>query len=223
MTFVLICIGALILLGGVAALLSRGDDTPIQQGHDCSTCLSRDDGSCKIKCLLDDLKEKGDQPKSYLSGENLQSRETPDSKTNKDSLHKQGRATVWLLISLLLLIASCSTEKNTSQSRWWHSFTARYNIYYNGNLAYIDAALEKEQGNKDNFTELIPLYTVSNKNSKKSARAISTEPSRNRRKPSSCTASSGVPPGTKAARRPNAISSGSHAGSITHFSGKHGC
>ena len=37
MTFVLICIGALVLLGGVAALLSRGDDTPIQQGHDCST------------------------------------------------------------------------------------------------------------------------------------------------------------------------------------------
>lgn len=71
MTFVLICIGALILLGGVAALLSRGDDTPIQQGHDCSTCLSHDDGSCKIKCLLDDLKEKGDQPKSSLSGENL--------------------------------------------------------------------------------------------------------------------------------------------------------
>ena len=166
MTFVLICIGALILLGGVAALLSRGDDTPIQQGHDCSTCLSRDDGSCKIKCLLDDLKEKGDQPKSFLSGEKLQSKETPDSKANKDSLHKQGKATVWLLVSLLLLIASCSTEKNTSQSRWWHSFTARYNIYYNGNLAYIDAALEKEQGNKDNFTELIPLYTVSNKNSK---------------------------------------------------------
>ena len=133
MTFVLICIGALILLGGVAALLSRGDDTPIQQGHDCSTCLSRDDGSCKIKCLLDDLKEKGDQPKSSLSGENLQSREAPDSKANKDSLHKQGKATVWLLVSLLLLIASCSTEKNTSQSRWWHSFTARYNVYYNGN------------------------------------------------------------------------------------------
>lgn len=85
MTFVLICIGALILLGGVAALLSRGDDTPIQQGHDCSTCLSRDDGSCKIKCLLDDLKEKGDQPKSYLSGENLQSRETPDFE-NKQGL-----------------------------------------------------------------------------------------------------------------------------------------
>lgn len=33
-------------------------------------------------------------------------------------------------------------------------------------MAYIDGSLEKEQGNKDNFTERIPLYTVSNKNSR---------------------------------------------------------
>jgi hypothetical protein len=90
MTFVLICIGALVLLGGVAALLSRGDDTPIQQGHDCSTCLSRDDGSCKIKCLLDDLKEKGDPANSTLSREDLQFREKSDRKRSKNSLPIQG-------------------------------------------------------------------------------------------------------------------------------------
>ena len=33
-------------------------------------------------------------------------------------------------------------------------------------MAYIDGSLEKETGNKDNYTEIIPLYTVSNKNSK---------------------------------------------------------
>jgi tetratricopeptide (TPR) repeat protein len=42
----------------------------------------------------------------------------------------------------------------------------KYNTYYNGKLAYIDGSLEKEEGNKDNFTELLPLYTVNNKNSK---------------------------------------------------------
>ena len=36
----------------------------------------------------------------------------------------------------LLITAGCSTEKNTAQSRWWHSFNARYNTYYNGTLAY---------------------------------------------------------------------------------------
>lgn len=63
-------------------------------------------------------------------------------------------------------MVGCSTQKNTAGSRWWHSFNARYNTYYNGTLAYIDGSLEKENGNKDNFTEMIPLYTVANKGSK---------------------------------------------------------
>lgn len=69
------------------------------------------------------------------------------------------------VVALVALLASCSTEKNTSRSRWWHSFNARYNTYYNGSVAYIDASLEKENGNKDNFTEMIPMYTVGNKKS----------------------------------------------------------
>lgn len=66
----------------------------------------------------------------------------------------------------VMTVIGCSTQKNTSASRWWHSFNARYNTYYNGSLAYIDASLEKENGNKDNFTEMLPLYTVGNKASR---------------------------------------------------------
>ena len=65
-----------------------------------------------------------------------------------------------------MTIAACSTQKNTAKSRWWHAFNARYNTYYNGAQAYIEGSLEKEQGNRDNFTEMIPLYTVGNKNSR---------------------------------------------------------
>ena len=75
------------------------------------------------------------------------------------------------LVALVALLASCSTEKNTSRSRWWHSFNARYNTYYNGSVAYIDATLEKENGNKDNFTEMIPMYTVGNKKSRELGKA----------------------------------------------------
>ena len=75
------------------------------------------------------------------------------------------------VVALVALLASCSTEKNTSRSRWWHSFNARYNIYYNGSVAYIDASLEKENGNKDNFTEMIPMYTVGNKKSRELGKA----------------------------------------------------
>lgn len=73
---------------------------------------------------------------------------------------------VSLLSVLICVIAGCSSSKNTAGTRWWKAFNAHYNTYYNGTLAYIDGSLEKENGNKDNFTELIPLYTVGNKNSR---------------------------------------------------------
>lgn len=78
---------------------------------------------------------------------------------------------LFAVVALVALLASCSTEKNTSRSRWWHSFNARYNTYYNGSVAYIDASLEKENGNKDNFTEMIPMYTVGNKKSRELGKA----------------------------------------------------
>jgi tetratricopeptide (TPR) repeat protein len=73
---------------------------------------------------------------------------------------------IWPVALLLLLLTGCSTKKNTSQSRFWHSFTARYNTYYNGSQAFIEGSQEKEKGNKDNYTELLPLYTVGNKQSR---------------------------------------------------------
>lgn len=79
--------------------------------------------------------------------------------------HKK-TAVIFIAFVTIVMMAACSTQKNTGRSRWWHSFNARYNTYYNGSLAFIDGALEKENGNKDNFTEMIPLYTVGNKSSK---------------------------------------------------------
>lgn len=70
-----------------------------------------------------------------------------------------------LIVTIIVVATACSTQKNTAKSRWWQSFTAKYNTYYNGTLAYIDGSLEKERGNKDNYTEIIPLYTVGNKSS----------------------------------------------------------
>ena len=74
-------------------------------------------------------------------------------------------------VTLLLTLISCSTQKNTGASRWWHSFNTRYNTYYNGAQAYIEGSLAKEQGNKDDFTEVLPLYTVENKASKELGKA----------------------------------------------------
>ena len=74
------------------------------------------------------------------------------------------------IVAIGLLIASCSVRKNTARTRAWHSFSAKYNTYYNGKQAYIDGALEKEKGNKDDFTEQLPLFTVGNKKSRETGK-----------------------------------------------------
>ncbi len=80
--------------------------------------------------------------------------------------YKSAHIVTALVVVIATVCVGCSTEKNTSQTRWWHSFHAKYNTYYNGSVAYIEGSLEKENGNKDNFTEIIPLYTVGNKGSR---------------------------------------------------------
>lgn len=64
---------------------------------------------------------------------------------------------------LLLTVAGCSTKKNTASTRFWQAFTTRFNVYFNGNEAYKEGILAIEDGNKDNYQEIIPLYPIGNK------------------------------------------------------------
>ena len=127
------------------------------------------------------------------------------------------------LAATLLAILSCSSQKNTAKSRFWQSFTAKYNTYYNGTLAYIDGSLEKENGNKDNYTEMIPLYPVANKQSREIGKGNYERLSRNARRPSNCTASTNARSGPRTVARLPATLSGSTAASTTQCSGKPGC
>ena len=82
---------------------------------------------------------------------------------------KTGTKAVFVLLLMFAafsVLSSCSTQKNTAGSRWWHSFNARYNTYFNGSQAFIEGSKEKEDGHNDNFTEQLPLYPASSKKSK---------------------------------------------------------
>ena len=154
MNFLLIAIISIIALGVIAALFSWGDkDEPIVKSEgDCGSCSSRSE------CKLADLVKKGD---GVARNE--------ERGTRNESCHSA--LSIILVFSLLfplssLLLTGCSTKKNTAGSRWWHSFNARYNTYFNGSQAFIEGSLEKETGNHDDHTQMLPLYTVANKNSK---------------------------------------------------------
>lgn len=71
-----------------------------------------------------------------------------------------------VLVVALVATTGFAQNKNTPKSRFWHAFNARYNTYYNGHMAFLDGNLEKEKGHKDNYTELLPLYPVGNKQSR---------------------------------------------------------
>ena len=62
MDFILICLGALLALGVVAAVASMlgkgGTEAPVVEGHDCSSCSSVASGECKIGCLLEEKKRR---------------------------------------------------------------------------------------------------------------------------------------------------------------------
>ena len=136
MTFALIIIGSIIALGVIAALLSWGDkDEPIIKNEgDCSSCSSRSE------CKLADLKEEGKRKK-------------------EERCHNNALLTIafLLLTSSILLLTSCSTKKNTANTRWWHAFHARYNTYFNGSQAFIEGSLEKENGNQDDHTNVLVM------------------------------------------------------------------
>jgi hypothetical protein len=60
MTFAIVCIGLIVVLGIVALVANhfdKGEDT-IVKGHDCSTCIEADKGDCKIHCLIEEAKKK---------------------------------------------------------------------------------------------------------------------------------------------------------------------
>ena len=67
------------------------------------------------------------------------------------------------LTILLMSMGSCASQKNTASTRRWKSFKARYNTYFNAHQAYLEGMQAKKNGNKDNYTEIIPLLMASNK------------------------------------------------------------
>lgn len=57
--------------------------------------------------------------------------------------------------------AACSVEKNTGATRFYHSLTARYNIYFNGYESFKAGVLKVEKGTQDDYAELLRVFKYS--------------------------------------------------------------
>ena len=76
----------------------------------------------------------------------------------------------WAWICMLMgILAGCSTSKNTAMTRLFHSTTTRYNIHFNGRQSFEEGINNIHKSNKDDYTNIIPLYPISNHESASAA------------------------------------------------------
>ena len=58
----------------------------------------------------------------------------------------------------LALLCGCSTKKNTAMSRFYQSFTTRYNVYFNGSQHYIEQIKILEDEYADDYTSTLLVH-----------------------------------------------------------------
>jgi tetratricopeptide (TPR) repeat protein len=75
----------------------------------------------------------------------------------KNSVYAQIQ--VILLAAVVTLLSACGTPKDTAMSRGMQNLTARYNYIYNANLILDNYQEALADTYKDNFAEILPVYT----------------------------------------------------------------
>ncbi len=68
-----------------------------------------------------------------------------------------------MILTLALVLFSCSTKKNTFTRRAYHNLTSHYNIYWNGRESLRDGELALSKKVKDNFTKVLPVFNFGTK------------------------------------------------------------
>lgn len=81
-----------------------------------------------------------------------------------------GRNKIYIVLAMLaVVLMSCSTQKNTWSTRTFHQIKTKYNIYYNGQLAFKDGEEATREANEDDYSTILNLYPVSNHEAAQSA------------------------------------------------------
>ncbi len=63
----------------------------------------------------------------------------------------------------LILIAGCTTQKNTFVTRTYHNITSKYNILFNENESFKKGVNKVDDSFEDDYAEIIPVFTYGDK------------------------------------------------------------
>jgi len=65
------------------------------------------------------------------------------------------------ILGSLLILSDCSVEKNTGSTRFYHSLTSKYNIYFNGYESFEAGVAKINNSYKDDYSELLRVFEFS--------------------------------------------------------------
>lgn len=59
---------------------------------------------------------------------------------------------------MVVALAACSNKTNTARSRFWQSFTTKYNVYYNGKVNYDEQEKAMLNGYEDDYSQRLYMH-----------------------------------------------------------------
>ena len=83
----------------------------------------------------------------------------------------------------MLLLAGCSTKRNTFTRRAFHNLTSHYNVYWNGEYSLMEGDKQLKQNVKDDYSKVLRVY---NYGTKTEAMALNSQMDRALQKTSVC-------------------------------------
>ena len=63
-----------------------------------------------------------------------------------------------MIIAMMVTLAACSNKTNTARSRFWQSFTTKYNVYFHGKTNYDEQMKEMMDGYEDDYSQRLYMH-----------------------------------------------------------------
>ena len=63
-----------------------------------------------------------------------------------------------MMIAMLVTLAACSNKTNTARSRFWQSFTTKYNVYFHGKTNYDEQMKAMMDAYEDDYSQHLYMH-----------------------------------------------------------------
>ena len=63
-----------------------------------------------------------------------------------------------MIVTMVVILAACSNKTNTARSRFWQSFTTKYNVYFHGKTNYDEQLKEMMDKYEDDYSQRLYMH-----------------------------------------------------------------